>query len=179
MTRLPVELVHRILEYDGRIKYRHGKYMNQICKDDYRSNFLVIRNVFCKIFAIIHFLVVADFVKKRNEWHDMLGIYSHVYIYSLVMSFSSLPTDIVHHILSYNENMKLRNGKYMGQISKSDKRYDLLGKISRDVLQKLGYQLYVTRYLTIRIIIYHFSTTIVEYEYYFSGSKTPIYYRPK
>ena len=41
MNRLPVELVHRILEYDGRIKYRHGKYMNQIAQDDDRYKILL------------------------------------------------------------------------------------------------------------------------------------------
>ena len=40
MNQLPVELVHRILEYDGRIKYRHGKYMNQIAQDDDRYKML-------------------------------------------------------------------------------------------------------------------------------------------
>jgi len=40
MNRLPVEIIHRILEYDGRIKYRHGKYMNQIDPDDYRYHLL-------------------------------------------------------------------------------------------------------------------------------------------
>ena len=40
MNRLPLEIVHRILEYDGRIKYRHGKYMNQIAQDDDRYQML-------------------------------------------------------------------------------------------------------------------------------------------
>ena len=41
MERLPLELVNRILEYDGRIKYRHGKYMNQIAQDDDRYEMLL------------------------------------------------------------------------------------------------------------------------------------------
>jgi hypothetical protein len=40
MNQLPLELVHRILEYDGRIKYRNGKYMNQIDWDDDRYKML-------------------------------------------------------------------------------------------------------------------------------------------
>ena len=40
MNRFPLELVHHILEYDGRIKYRHGKYMNQIAQDDDRYKML-------------------------------------------------------------------------------------------------------------------------------------------
>jgi len=36
MALLPPEIIHRILEYDGRIKYRNGKYMDQIPRDDYR-----------------------------------------------------------------------------------------------------------------------------------------------
>jgi hypothetical protein len=46
MNQFPLEIVHRILEYDGRIKYRHGKYMNQIPKDDYRYHLLRKRPVF-------------------------------------------------------------------------------------------------------------------------------------
>ena len=42
------------------------------------------------------------------------------------MNFSSLPEDIIHYILSYNDKIKYRNGKYMDQICKNDKRYKLL-----------------------------------------------------
>jgi hypothetical protein len=40
MNQFPLDIVHRILKYDGRIKYRNGKYMNQICKDDERYHLL-------------------------------------------------------------------------------------------------------------------------------------------
>ena len=40
MNRFPLEIVHRILEYDGRIKYRNGKYMNQITQYDDRYQML-------------------------------------------------------------------------------------------------------------------------------------------
>ena len=40
MNLLPLEIVYRILEYDGRIKYRNGKYMNQIAQDDIRYEML-------------------------------------------------------------------------------------------------------------------------------------------
>jgi len=35
---IPKELVNIILEYDGRIKYKKGKYINIIHKLDYRYN---------------------------------------------------------------------------------------------------------------------------------------------
>ena len=41
MNLLPLDIIHRILEYDGRIKYRHGKYMNQIAQDDDRYQMLL------------------------------------------------------------------------------------------------------------------------------------------
>ena len=40
MNLLPLELIYLILEYDGRIKYRNGKYMNQIAQDDDRYKML-------------------------------------------------------------------------------------------------------------------------------------------
>ena len=96
------------------------------------------------------------------------------------MLFSSLPTDIIHHILSYNGVLKLRNGKYMGQISKSDKRYELLLKISRKIYKictNYAYYVKVNEFLKITIFLFLYSRPH-EYDYYFRGRKV-ITYLPK
>jgi hypothetical protein len=89
--------------------------------------------------------------------------------------------DIVEHILSYNENLKPRNGKYMGQISKTDKRYELLHKIPRKIYtmddSRYGYFVRVNELLTIKIYTFFFSLSI-EFEYYFWG-RNRISYTPK
>lgn len=100
------------------------------------------------------------------------------------MFFSSLPDDVVHHILSYTGVLKLRNGKYMGQISKSDKRYELLHKIRRVILHYSSnnhyslspYILYVSERLTVRMWMWY-NTNQPEYQYCFRG-RIPFSYIP-
>ena len=91
------------------------------------------------------------------------------------MSFPLLPTDIVQNILSYNDIFKIRNGKNMKQIPKTDKRYEILHKIKRnikfvDLTYIYLYTLRVNKRLTIKIEIYNSSGSI-EYNYYLMGKK--------
>lgn len=39
-SKLPIDLVHKIFEYYGRIKYKNGKYVNIIHKNDERYNII-------------------------------------------------------------------------------------------------------------------------------------------
>ena len=70
MIYIPRELLHIILEYDGRIKYRKGMYINSIQKNDYRYDIItpliytklkVMENIeyqilFCsKFYTFLHF----------------------------------------------------------------------------------------------------------------------------
>jgi hypothetical protein len=61
------------------------------------------------------------------------------------MIFAFLPEDVIHIILSYNDKIKYRNGKYMNQICKEDKRYNLLNEIE-PIYANLDYEyVYETR----------------------------------
>lgn len=100
------------------------------------------------------------------------------------MSFSSLPIDIIHHILSYNETLKFRNGTYMGQISKLDKRYELLLKIPRTFYgfwPNSYYVLNVNNILTIQLLYMNYSYKSCDYYYvyHFLGKQNSRFYTPK
>ena len=86
MNRFSLEIVHRILEYDGRIKYRHGKYMNQIPKDDDHYHLLRKIPVFRwdKWYSEVNYDVYRIHYNK-NENHKMLvyifdGSITYVYM---------------------------------------------------------------------------------------------------
>lgn len=40
VTHIPKDLLHMILDYDGRIKYKNGEYVNIIQKNDTRYNII-------------------------------------------------------------------------------------------------------------------------------------------
>ena len=51
--------------------------------------------------------------------------------------FEKLPQEIVDKILEYTGKIKLRNGRYMNQISKTDTRYDLLKTIPTKIYNQI------------------------------------------
>ena len=74
-----------------------------------------------------------------------------------MMSFLYLPMDIVNKILEYDGSIKYRNGKYVNQISKTDKRYEMLLNVSRrfhDCLENLYYKLVISPKFVIIIYLY-------------------------
>ena len=76
MNRLPLEIVHRILEYDGRIKYRHGKYMNQIAQDDDRYHLLRKISVFKRDYLYSEFYIYRiHYNNYDNEHQHMMNVY--------------------------------------------------------------------------------------------------------
>ena len=86
MNQLPLELVHRILEYDGRIKYRNGKYMNQIAQDDVRYKMLkqmpqiqTWEHLFNMYMSIYSFDKQCCFEKYETRWYSET---SHINMYT-------------------------------------------------------------------------------------------------
>jgi hypothetical protein len=86
--------------------------------------------------------------------------------------YSKLPLDIIYHILSYTGIVKLRNGKYIYQISKTDVRYKILDSIPKHKVCKISnrYVMYVMLKITSNHskcinIAFEFENNKIEYSY--------------
>jgi len=70
MIQLPKEIVHIILEYYGKIKYRNGKYINQINVEN--NNYLLIKEKLNNKVALI------NDIKKEIKYNKLYHIYYNI-----------------------------------------------------------------------------------------------------
>ena len=87
---LPKEIVHKILEYDGSIKYRNGKYINQIMIDNKYNKVIKTVNIKyfyqqkIKMFPINNFYIEILFSNNNKN----MGIIIDYYYYGRVFMIS-------------------------------------------------------------------------------------------
>ena len=87
MHRLPLDVVHHILEYAGKVKNRHGKYMYQIPDDDKRYIMLlqmpkIVPNV------------IQGWRISLSPLYNSTGRYKMMYYNKYVCSYSSVEPQI-------------------------------------------------------------------------------------
>ena len=73
---IPKELLHIILEYDGRIKYTNRNYVNIIHKNDTRYD--IIQKIICKKLLIMKTIDLADegfYFEINFDIHNKVGLY--------------------------------------------------------------------------------------------------------
>lgn len=83
-TFIPKELLHEILEYYGRIKYKNGKYVNIIHKNDKRYNVILpYINKKIKIIKTIEFNSHGFYLEFNFDISEYVGlVYDYNFSYA-------------------------------------------------------------------------------------------------
>lgn len=100
IQNLPEDIIHNIIEFDGRMKYRNTKFMVQIPKTDKRYQMLL--DVQKKIQKIIYLYDDSSYIEKNI----VTFLNGHVLIFRFHMSkFTYLHSRTL--IYEYNNSVKL------------------------------------------------------------------------
>ena len=83
---IPNDVLHIILEYDGRIKYENGKYINKISKHDFRYNIIepiiVKKREISKKSEIYREFFFDDYNFNNNKLNTFYDYYLYYSCYS-------------------------------------------------------------------------------------------------
>lgn len=98
----PLDLVIKILEYNGSIKFRNGKFIDQINKDDYR--YKILHNI-SPIEPINYFNTTIYFRRPLGKYYVNLKIdtFYEMPIYRYIFQRKREENDYSRIILYYHE----------------------------------------------------------------------------